>query len=120
MPIVANPELYDRVKKMADKKYAVPSAYKSGWIVQTYKKLGGEYLDDKKPRNLKRWFKEKWQDINPFKSEGSYPVYRPTKRVSKMTPLTVSEIAPENIVRQSILKQQYKGRRNLPPFIPDL
>lgn len=118
MPIPADSHLYQQVKKEADKIYDRPSAYKSGWIVKTYKSRGGEYLDDRKPRNLKRWFREEWTDINPYKSDRTYPVYRPTKRISKATPLTVSEIAPENIVRQSIRKQRYKGNRNLPPFIP--
>ena len=29
--------LYERVKKEADEKFDKPSAYKSGWIVNTYK-----------------------------------------------------------------------------------
>lgn len=117
MPIVANSKLYEEVKKEANKIYDKPSAFKSGWIIKTYKSRGGEYLDDKKPRNLKRWFKEDWKDVNPFKTEHSYPVFRPTKRISKKTPLTIEEIDPKNLIKQSILKQKYKGLRNLPPFI---
>ena len=37
-------ELYARVKQMADAKYTKPSAYKSGWIVKTYKELGGKRI----------------------------------------------------------------------------
>lgn len=116
MPIVANSDLYEKVKKEADKKYSKPSAYKSGWIVQRYKELGGKYIDDGKPKKLKRWFREEWRDINPFKTETSYPVYRPTKRISPDTPKTLGEIAPEKIQKQSILKQFYRGNKNLPVF----
>ena len=83
MPIIDNPELYKRAKEIADKKYEKPSAYKSGFIVKTYKDMGGTYTDDKKPRNLARWYKEDWKDIGGKE----YPVYRPTKRISKDTPL---------------------------------
>jgi len=56
--------------------YKEPSAYKSGAIVKKYKKIGGEYMEDNKPKNLKKWFKEDWinlADIN------QYRVLRPTK-----------------------------------------
>jgi hypothetical protein len=63
MPTVANRALYDKVKQRADAIYTKPSAYKSGWIVKTYKSLGGTYSEDNEPAKLKAWFKEKWQDI---------------------------------------------------------
>ena len=56
--------------------YKKPSAYKSGAIVKKYKKIGGEDMEDNKPKNLKKWFKEDWinlADIN------QYRVLRPTK-----------------------------------------
>jgi hypothetical protein len=64
MPIPKDKELYDKVKKDADAIYKKPSAFKSGYIVKKYKELGGEYIDDKKPKNLKRWFKESKRTIN--------------------------------------------------------
>ena len=114
MPTPKDPALYERVKKEADKIYAKPSAYKSGYIVKKYKELGGEYLDDKKTKGLKRWFKEKWSDVGNKK----YPVYRPTKRVNKSTPTTADEVDPRNLKDQIALKQIIKGDHNLPPFIP--
>jgi hypothetical protein len=33
MPTPVDTELYERVKKDADKKYDKPSVYKSGWIL---------------------------------------------------------------------------------------
>jgi hypothetical protein len=112
MPIVVNQELYNKVKKEADELYSKPSAYKSGWIVKTYKQRGGKYKDDNKPKNLKRWFKENWTDIG----NEDYPVYRPTKRITKDTPLTASEIDQKQAKEQIKLKQKIKGKKNLPKF----
>ena len=112
MPTPKDKVLYEKVKKMADEIYKKPSAYKSAYIVKKYKELGGEYIDDKKPKELKRWFSEKWADIGGL----DYPVYRPTVKVSKKTPLTVKEIDPKQLKEQIKLKQKIKGNKNLPPF----
>jgi hypothetical protein len=45
-----------------------------------------------------------------------YPVYRPTRRVSKKTPLTASELDPTDLKKQILLKQIIKGEFNLPKF----
>ena len=86
-----NKQLYSKVKAEADEVFKKPSAYKSGWIVREYKKRGGKYLGSKKQDGLTRWFKEEWDDIGGK----DYPVYRPTKRITKDTPLTASEIDPK-------------------------
>jgi hypothetical protein len=112
MPTILDPILYNRIKIEADKIYKKPSAYKSGWIVKTYKARGGRYANDKKPKNLDRWFKEEWGDIGGEE----YPVYRPNIRISKDTPLTADEIDPEQAKEQIALKQIIKGEKNLPPF----
>ena len=112
MPEPADKALYARIKAKADKIYEKSSAYKSGYIVKTYKAEGGKYLDDNKPKNLKRWYEEKWADVG----KKDYPVYRPTKKVSSKTPLTPSEIKPANLKKQIALKQKIKGKKNLPPF----
>lgn len=112
MPIILDQKLYDKVKAEADQRYKKPSAYKSGWIVKTYKERGGEYGDDNQPKNLARWYKEDWEDIG----NQAYPVYRPTKRISKKTPLTADEIDPKQAKKQIKLKQIIKGDANLPPF----
>lgn len=101
--------LYKRVKEMADKIYDRPSAYKSGFIVKKYKELGGEYTGGKKQTNLDRWFKEEWKDVNPNKTEKSYPVYRPTKRINSKTPLTVNEIDKRDLLKKSKIKQRIKS-----------
>jgi hypothetical protein len=46
---VVDIDLYNEVKAEADEKYSKPSAYKSGWIVKTYKERGGTYKG-KKPK----------------------------------------------------------------------
>ena len=113
--MINNQGLYDKVKLYADQIYKKPSAYKSGFIVKTYKEQGGTYSDNKKEKPLKRWFKESWQDIG----NKEYPVYRPTIKVSATkTPLLKSEIDPDQLKNQIKLKQKIKGSRNLPPFQP--
>ena len=113
MPIVLDKELYKQVKQKADEIYQKSSAYKSGYIVKTYKELGGRYADDNESKNLKRWYKEKWEDVG----NQAYPVFRPTVRVNKNTPLTINEIKPSNLKQQIKLKQKIRGDKNLPPFI---
>jgi len=112
MPQPKDPKLYELVKNYADTVYSKPSAYKSGFVVKTYKELGGEYLDDKNPKNLKKWFNEKWIDVG----QQEYPVYRPTVKVNKTTPLTINEVNSRNLKDQIRLKQLLKGDYNLPPF----
>lgn len=112
MPKILNPEIYLRATEEANRTYKKPSAYKSGFIVKRYKEMGGKYEDDKQPKNLERWFKEEWKDVGGK----AYPVYRPTKRITKDTPLLVSEINPKNLKEQIKLKQKIKGSKNLPPF----
>ena len=112
MPTPDNPILYKKVKEYADTIYKKPSAYKSGFIVKTYKENGGGYIDDDKPKNLTRWFKEDWKDVGGL----DYPVYSPTKRINKKTPLTPDEIDSLNLLEQIFLKQILKGEFNLPKF----
>jgi hypothetical protein len=113
--MIRNQPLYDHVRELADSIYKKPSAYKSGYIVKMYKDLGGTYGGAKTKEGLSRWFKEDWRDVGGKE----YPVYRPTKRINKNTPLTVREISPTNLKKQIALKQKIKGKTNLPKFIKD-
>jgi hypothetical protein len=113
--MIKNQALYDKVKSYADQVYTKPSAYKSGFIVKTYKQLGGTYTDDKKEKPLARWFKEQWSDIG----NKSYPVYRPTIKINKKTPLLKTEIDPVQLKKQIKLKQIIRGENNLPKFKKD-
>lgn len=113
MPTINNPKLYEKAKEIVYERYEKPSAYRSMALVKLYKELGGTYTDDGEPKNLKRWEKEEWGDIGGKE----YPVYRPTKRISKDTPLTADEIDPDQAKKQIALKQKIRGSQNLPPFI---
>lgn len=114
---ILDPDIYEKAKKIVYEQYKKPSAYRSGALVKKYKELGGRYMgSNKNDTPLNRWFKEEWKDINPKKTKTSYPVYRPTKKISSSTPLTVNEIDKKNLLEQSKLKQKIKGKKNLPPF----
>jgi len=104
-------ELYDKVKKEIFKIYKTNSAYRSGAIIKRYKELGGEFEGKKKNEGLTRWFKERWEDIG----NKTYPVYRPTRKISTKTPLLPSEIDPKNLKQQIKLKQKIKSNV-LPAF----
>ena len=114
MPEVLNPALYDKVKQ----KYAhiKHSAYKSGLIVKEYKRLGGKY-SGKKPqkKGLSRWFQEEWKNQRGTigykrRRDGSTSdIYRPTKRITKDTPVTHAELNEREIKRARRMKAS-KGR----------
>jgi hypothetical protein len=108
----SDPTLYEKAKKIVYAQYKKPSAYRSGALVKKYKEMGGEYEDDGEEKTLRRWFKERWKDIG----NKSYPVYRPTKRITKNTPLTPDEIDPQNLRQQIKTKQKIRGKKNLKPF----
>jgi len=112
MAIPIDKKLYEKAKEIVYKQYEKPSAYRSGALVKKYKELGGKYKDDDKEKPLKRWFQEKWSDVG----KKDYPVYRPTKRINKNTPLTVKEIDKKDLEKQIKLKQKIKGSKNLPAF----
>lgn len=111
--MILNPKLYEKARTIVYSQYPKHSAYRSGQLVKKYKELGGQYGGEKPKGNLTAWFKEEWKDIGGKE----YPVFRPTKRVNKNTPLTVEEIDPKNLKEQIALKQKIKGDKNLPPFI---
>lgn len=103
--------LYAKVKAEADQRFEKHGAFKSGWVVKTYKERGGKYSGTKTKGGLSAWFKEKWSNVA---GKGQKPVLRPTVRVSKKTPLTVSEISKDEIRKQVRAKQVTAG--NLKPF----
>lgn len=116
----ANLELYNLAKRIIWSIYKKNSAYRSGALQKLYKELGGTYKTTKptniNERPLTRWFMEDWQDVNPNKTRKSYPLYRPTKRITEQTPKTVSEISKQRLIEQANIKQKIKGKKNLPNF----
>jgi hypothetical protein len=98
---VANPELYKKAKKLADETYKRHSAYKSMFLVNQYKKLGGKYKNGKKVKGVNRWNKEKWIQVIPYLESGvqapcgagdNKKACRPMKKVDSETPITLPEL----------------------------
>jgi len=107
----SNKKLYEKVKKEIYKKIPKHSAYRSGLLVKTYKERGGEYIGKKKEKvGLSRWFKEKWTTQEgklSYQKKGD--IFRPTKRISKDTPKTLSELSKKDIKKAQKEKKK-KGR----------
>ena len=123
MPIPVDKELYDVVKEYVMSRYKKSSAYSSGAIVKNYKLMFQElygdkepYYDDKKEKKLKRWYSEKWVDVNPLINKSGYALYRPTKKINSQTPTLLQDIPVSRLEELSDLKQKYKGNKNLPKF----
>lgn len=99
---VLNKELYKKAKDIANKTYGdKTSAYKSMYIVSTYKKLGGEYKGKQKKIGTTRWNEEKWVNVNDYlkgkntacgESQRNKHACRPSKRINKETPITIQEV----------------------------
>lgn len=126
-------KLYNKIKSLADKKFIAPtSVYKSSWIVKEYKKAGGKYKDTKntKVSGLKRWYSEKWVDLNRpiyknnklvgYKTCGrndinikGYPLCRPSIRINKDTPKTHKELSKNVINKAKKEKAKYTYRKNV-------
>ena len=117
-----NKKLYEQVKKEADAKFLAPtSAYKSAWIIREYKKRNGTF-ENPKPKDsstgLKRWFREKWVDLNrPGEACGrkssdthknQYPLCRPTIKVTKNTPKLAQNIDAKTIKSANKEKQRIR------------
>lgn len=130
MPIPTDGALYNEARNFIMSKYKKNSAFASGATVKHYKQLFkkkyGEdtppYSDDDKSKNLKRWFKEKWINVNPvlgIYSDEAYPLFRPTVKVNTKTPTLMQDIPKKRLKEQFELKQKIKGYRNLPEFLPN-
>ena len=106
----ADPKLYEEVKAKIYKQIPTHSAYRSGLIVQEYKRRGGKYEGPKPKAGLTRWFKEDWRNQRGevgYKKKGD--IYRPTKRVTDKTPVTLQELTPGEL-KTAMRKKVAKGR----------
>jgi hypothetical protein len=109
-PEPINKRLYEQVKKEIYAKHPEHSAYRSGLLVQEYKRRGGKYRGDRSKGKLGRWFKEDWRNQRGgvgYDKAGD--VYRPTKRVSKDTPTTFDELTDAQ-VRRAQKEKKRTGR----------
>lgn len=121
MSEVTDKKLYNKTKKYIFNKYPKHSAYRSGLLVQEYKKrFSKKYGKNKTPykgkktqkKGLKRWFSEKWKNQRgeigyKYKND----IYRPTERITAKTPKTFKELNKKNLSKYR--KEKYlKGRVN--------
>ena len=105
-----NKKLYEKVKKEIYAKIPKHSAYRSGLLVKEYKRRGGKYSGEKPKKGLTRWFKEKWKTQDgktTYQKKGD--IFRPTKRVSKDTPTTMSELTKKQ-KEKAIKEKKATGR----------
>lgn len=111
-------EMYNKIKKLVKRKYPKHSAYRSGIIVQTYKKTFKKKYKNKSPyygkknktKGLQRWFAEKWRNQrNTVGYKYKSDIYRPTKRITKATPITFNELTKKQI--RSARKEKAKTKR---------
>ena len=110
MPTPTNKALYAKARaKYSSMKH---SAYKSSLVVKEYKSKGGGY-SGAKPKNtgLKRWHKEDWktQDGKKTYNGKKDKIFRPTKRITKDTPTTMSELSSAR-KKKAIAQKKAKGR----------
>ena len=96
------------------------SAYRSGILVKKYKEAYKKkhnshdaYEGKKKDKEgLSRWFKEEWRNQRGevgYKKKGD--VYRPTKKITKETPVRFVDLSKEQI-KKSVLEKKKIGRVN--------
>ena len=104
MPTPTDPILYEKIKQNINSKYK-PSAYRSGLLVQEYKreylkkyKNDDAYIGNRQTSNLKRWFDARWRsDTGNIKYTSKSSIYRPTIRIDKNTPITFNELSKQQI-----------------------
>ena len=120
-PVPSDMVLYDSVKSGVYKEIPKHSAYRSGIVVQTYKrKYASKYGETKSPykgsrpvtrkKGLKRWFAEKWvNQRGKIGYQHKNDIYRPSVRITETTPVTHGELDKNEISRAR--REKYtKGR----------
>ena len=140
-----SPEYKKAIKKANDTYGTKSSIYRSSYIVKTYKDLGGKISGSTKrsptsskrsptspkrspTKGLSRWFKEEWVQVVPYlesknkKECGGEKVgkrvgkaCRPLHRITKDTPITISELlkihSKEDILRVAKQKERHPEKR---------
>lgn len=111
-------KLYEKVQARVYKEIPKHSAYRSGIVVQKYKQSFKKKHGKKSPysgkktkkRGLGRWFAEEWTNQRGkigYKHKSD--IYRPSKRITRKTPITHSELSKKEIKRARRIKRT-KGR----------
>jgi len=118
MPKPRDLKLYNSIKNKVYVSIPKHSAYRSGIVVKRYKKTfkkkygnNNSYIGKRtRKKGLRRWFDEKWVNQRgkigyKYKSD----IYRPSKRITKKTPITYKELTKKQIKR--VRKEKYKTGR---------
>jgi len=118
MPEPVDMILYNKIKKKVKKDIPKHSAYRSGIIVQKYKKTFSKKYGKKSPykgkktskKGLRRWFLEDWRNQDgKVGYHSKSDIYRPMKRITKKTPITHGELTKKERKRARRTKKR-KGR----------
>ena len=105
-------------KKVKARVKVFPSARASQQIAKCRKK-SGKVTKSKKGSDLKRWGKEKWKDTKTGKAcgkGGKNEYCRPTKRVSKKTPKTKSEMSSSQLKAKKAEKSKVGMGKRVKPI----
>ena len=90
-------------------KYKVFPSARASQAISKCRKKSGKAKKSKAGAKLKRWEKEKWVDTRTGKAcgaGGKNEYCRPTKRVSKKTPKTKSEMSKSELARKKREKKK--------------
>tara|TARA_B100000035_G_scaffold275713_1_gene252884 strand:+ start:82 stop:480 length:399 start_codon:yes stop_codon:yes gene_type:complete len=118
MPEPVDLDLYNKIKKNVYKKIPKHSAYRSGIVVQKYKKSFSKKYGNKSPykgkktrkKGISRWFDEKWvNQRGEIGYKNKNDIYRPSIRINKNTPTTHNELTKKEIKKARSEKYR-KGR----------
>jgi hypothetical protein len=120
--------IYKKSLEKANKVFGTKSsAYRSAYIVKTYKGLGGKIdSTETKTPYLDRWFNEKWIQVIPYLESGKIvdcgnktkspgKACRPLKRISKNTPITIDELvqlhSKKDLINTAKIKDKSPNKR---------
>ena len=121
MPEPFDKKMYNRIKQQVKRDIPKHSAYRSGIMVKKYKKSFAKKYGSKSPykgkktykKGLKRWFLEDWRNQDgKIGYSSKSDIYRPTKRITKGTPVTHKELTKKEIrnARRTKRKKGYVYR----------
>jgi hypothetical protein len=114
MPDPVDQKMYNRIKEQVKRDIPKHSAYRSGIMVQKYKKAFAKKYGSKSPykgkktstKGLKRWFLEDWRNqAGKIGYHSKSDIYRPTKRITKGTPITHGELTKKEKKRARRIKR---------------
>ncbi len=121
--IFLNKKLYKKAKAKADKVYKRHSAYKSMFLVNEYKKLGGKFKNKKPSGGVNRWNRERWIQVIPYLKTGKQipcgaqnkknKVCRPLYRISANTPVTLPELLKMGHSKKDLLRLANKKVKDM-------